>query len=377
MKLAPFLLDQWLKQKFSADPAIEFDLGSSTGPVWTLRELLGLDGSLESLLDTNLFYTPPEGSSELREELARMEGVRPEQVLVTTGAAEALLILFHAAAEPGANVVMPNPGFPMNEAVAESLGLEIRRYALRPEDGFHTDLDEIRTRVDGRTKFVLVNSPHNPTGAVMPESEMESLHDFCVDRGVQFISDEVYHPIYHGPPARSAARLPGATVISDFSKALCLSGLRIGWMIEGDVRRRECYLNARSYFTVSSTVIAERLAALALRYREVIYDRARRIAQANLQLLDTVFKEHDDLLQWIRPAGGMTAYPWLTGGIDAREFCKTMAQSGVLLVPGDCFGQPAHFRLGFAASGDQFPRAIERFAGILERVTPAKREANV
>jgi histidinol-phosphate/aromatic aminotransferase/cobyric acid decarboxylase-like protein len=85
--------------------------------------LLALGGSLEGLLDTNLFYTPPEGSSELREELARMEDVQPEHVLVTTGAAEALLILFHAAAEPGANVVMPNPGFPMNEAVAESLGL--------------------------------------------------------------------------------------------------------------------------------------------------------------------------------------------------------------------------------------------------------------
>ena len=381
MKLAPFLLDQWLKQKFSADPPIEFDLGSSTGPVWKLRELLALGGSLEGLLDTNLFYTPPEGSKELREELARMEDVQPEQVLVTTGAAEALLILFHAAAEPGANVVMPHPGFPMNEAVAESLGLEIRRYILRPENGFHLDPDEIRKRIDGHTKFVLVNSPHNPTGAVVPESEMESLHDFCLDRGVQLVSDEVYHPIYHGPPMRSAARLPGATVISDFSKALCLSGLRIGWMIERDPHRRERYLNARSYFTVSSTGIAESLAALALRHREVIYDKARRIAQANLQLLDAVFDQHADLLQWIRPVGGMTAYPWLTSGltsgVDARSFCKTMAQSGVLLVPGDCFGQPTHFRIGFAASGDHFPRAIERFSAVLGGVTRARREAAV
>jgi aspartate/methionine/tyrosine aminotransferase len=99
---------------------------------------------------------------------------------------------------------------------------------------------------------------------------MESLHDFCVNRGIQFVSDEVYHPIYRGPPVRSAARLPGAAVISDFSKALCLSGLRIGWMIERDLRRREGYLNARSYFTVSSTGIAESLAALALRHREAL-----------------------------------------------------------------------------------------------------------
>ncbi len=98
MKLPPFLLDQWLEQKFSANPPIEFDLGSSTGPAWTLRELLSLGGDLEGLLETRLFYTPPAGSSELREELARMEGVDPASVLVMTGAAEALLILLHLAA---------------------------------------------------------------------------------------------------------------------------------------------------------------------------------------------------------------------------------------------------------------------------------------
>ena len=100
---------------------------------------------------------------------------------------------------------------------------------------------------------------------------MEALHDFCAERKVQFVSDEVYHPIYHGPAMRSAARLPHATVLGDFSKALCLSGLRIGWMIEPDARRREHYLNARSYFTVSGTVLGERLATLALRHRDAIY----------------------------------------------------------------------------------------------------------
>src|SRR5215469_11908958 len=186
MKLPPFLLDQWLEQKFSADPPIEFDLGSSTGPVWTLRELLALGGDIDELLDTKLFYTPPAGSAGLREELARLAGVEAESVLVTTGAAEALLILFHMAAEPGANVVLPNPGFPTNRAVAESLGLEVRHYTLRAENRFRMDLDEVQKLVDRSTKLVLVNSPHNPTGTVLTESEMRGLHDFCADRGVQF-----------------------------------------------------------------------------------------------------------------------------------------------------------------------------------------------
>jgi len=218
MKLNPFLLDQWLAQKHTADPPIEFDLGSSTGPIWTVRQLLELDGDVESLLDTKLFYAPSTGSDELREALARMEGTQPEHVLVTTGAAEALLILFHAAAQPGANVVLPHPGFPTNEAVAESLGLEIRRYSIRPKNGFHIDPHEIQRLVDANTKLVLVNSPHNPTGAVVSDATMEALHDFCVARGVQLVSDEVYHPIYHASTLRSAARLAGATIISDFSK---------------------------------------------------------------------------------------------------------------------------------------------------------------
>ena len=101
-----------------------------------------------------------------------------------------------------------------------------------------------------------------------------------------FVSDEVYHPIYHGPAMRSAARLPHATVLGDFSKALCLSGLRTGWMVERDRARRELFTNARSYFTVSNTALGERLPALAIRQRDAIYDRARRVAGDNLALLD-------------------------------------------------------------------------------------------
>jgi aspartate/methionine/tyrosine aminotransferase len=367
MELSPFLLDQWLEQKFSADPPVEFDLGASTGPVWTLRELLALAGedAYERLLDTRLIYTSAAGSRDLREAIAGMQGVDPSHVQVVTGAAEALWLLFFHAAKAGANVVLPNPGFPTNRALAETFGLEVRNYTLRREEEFRIDLDEIRGLVDSRTRLVLVNSPHNPTGAVLSDSDMESLHDFCAERGVQLVCDEVYHPIYHGTPSRSAARLPQATVLGDFSKALCLSGLRVGWMVERDPQRRSGYHNARSYFTASNTVLGERLAVLALQHREAIYGRARRIAQANLSLLDRVFAEAGDGLRWVRPAGGMTAFPWLPDGGDGREFCRRMMQRGVMLAPGDCFGMPAHFRLGFAASGEKFAAGVERLAEVL------------
>jgi aspartate/methionine/tyrosine aminotransferase len=194
MELSPFLLDQWLEQKHSPDSHIEYDLAASTGPVWTLRELLALashSGPDERLLDTAISYTSAAGSVELRKAIAVMQSVDPDQVQVLTGAAEALLILFFLAAEPGANVVLPAPGFPTNTALAESFGIEVRHYRLRAENEFRIDPDEIRTLTDRSTRLVLVNSPQNPTGAVLGDREMESLHDFCAERGVQFVSDEV------------------------------------------------------------------------------------------------------------------------------------------------------------------------------------------
>lgn len=367
MELSPFLLDQWLEQKLSADPPVEFDLGASTGPVWTLRELLELggEGAQERLLDTRLFYTAAAGSRDLREAIAGLQGIDPDHVQVVTGAAEALWLLFFHAAESGANVVLPNPGFPTNAALAEAFKIEARHYTLRRENGFRIDLDEIRHLVDDRTGFVLLNSPHNPTGAILSDADMEQFHDFCAQRGVQLVCDEVYHPIYHGTPSLSAARLPHATVLGDFSKALCLSGLRVGWMVEPNPERRNRYTNARSYFTASNTVLGERLAVLALEHHEAIYNRARLIARANLSLLDQVFAEFSDVLRWVRPAGGMTTFPWLADGSDSRPFCRRMMQQGVMLAPGDCFGMPEHFRLGFGASGQSFGAGVERLTEVL------------
>ena len=342
-----------------------------------MRELLALESEKEvdGLLDAPVSYTSAAGSLALRKAIATLEGVEPEEVQVVTGASEALLILFFLAAETGANVMLPDPGFPANTALAESLGIAIRYYSVRAENQFRVDLDEIRRMVDGDTRLLLVNSPHNPTGAVLSDAEMESLHDFCAERGITFVSDQVYHPIYHGPATRSAARLPHATVISDFSKALCLSGLRIGWMIEHDPRRRERYRNARNYFTICGNAMGERLAVLALNHREEIYGRAQRAASENLGLLDRLFAEHGNGVQWIRPRGGMTAFPWLRDGSDAREFCRRLMKKGVLIVPGDCFGQPSHFRVGFAASGERFPLAVERLAEFLQTESRAASSA--
>jgi len=378
MELPPFLLDRWIEQKQDPDSRIEYDLASRTGPRWTLRELLAVagEGEMEGLLDSPISYTAAPGTPALRAAIADLEGVAVEAVQVVTGASEALLILFFLSAEPGANVVLPDPGFPANAALAESLGIAVRYYHLRAENEFRVDPDEIRRLVDRDTRMLLLNSPHNPTGAVMNDAEIDGLHEFCAERRVQLVCDQVYHPIYHGAEQRTAARLPHATVISDFSKALCLSGLRIGWMVDHDAVRRERYLNARNYFTITANVFGERLAVLALRHSREIYRRAREVSGRNLALLDEVFARHSEQLRWVRPRGGMTAFPWLASGADTRGFCRGLAERGVLMVPGDCFGQPAHFRLGFAASGERFAGAVERFEDFLS-ITSAPRNTPI
>jgi aspartate/methionine/tyrosine aminotransferase len=251
--------------------------------------------------------------------------------------------------------------FPAFEAMPQSWGLEVRSYHLRRENSYRIDFDEVKRLADAKTKVLLVNSPHNPTGATLSDAEMRSLHDFAAARGIQFVSDEVYHPIYHGRETRSAAALPHATVVSDFSKAFSLSGLRLGWIVEHDARREE-YLNARKYVTVSNSPISEFFGLIAVRHREKILGRAREVTRVNLQLLDALFKKFSDVLDWVRPQGGTTGFPRIVSGADGRAFCTAALRHGLLFAPGDCFGVADHIRVGYGVGAEWYPRAMERFA---------------
>ena len=371
MQLKPFLLDIWL-DRYEHD--IEFNLAASTGPSWTLKQILSLVGEeeRERFLNHNLVYSRPAGAEGLRAAIAEMQGVEADAVQVVTGASEALLVLMWLAAEPGANVILPQPGFTTFSALPESLGLETRYYLVRKENDFRIDVEEIKKLADGNTKLILVNSPHNPTGATMSDAEFDSLHEFTSSRGIQLVSDEVYHPIYHGQPTKSAARLPHATVIHDFSKAFPLSGVRIGWMIEHDPKRREQYWNARTYFSISSNTAGEMLAEIAMRHRDTILGKTQETATHNLRQLDAFMAEHRETLGWIPPRGGMTAFPWLATGENSRAFCQAAAEQGILLAPGDCFDAPSHFRLGFAAMTDKFPNALDRLGEFVESWSETK-----
>ena len=138
-------------------------------------------------------------------------------------------------------------------------------------------------------------------------------------------------------------------------------------MIEHDPERQKQYWNARAYFSICNNTTGEILTEVAIRNRGIILGKAQEAATRNLALLDRFMDEHRDTLGWIRPQGGMTAFPWLANGENARPFCQAAIEHGILLAPGDCFDVPSHFRLGFAASGDNFSKALDRFGVFVER----------
>lgn len=363
MKLLPFGLEEWLAKYRDS---VEHHLGMSTGPKWTLAELRALmtDAERAAFDGARLTYCPTNGREPLRAALAAIYGADPEEVLVFNGGAEALLALFFLASEPKANVIVPTPSFAPFVEIPKALGAETRHYELRVENGFALDVDAITRLVDARTKLILVNTPHNPSGAVVAEEAVLALDAFAQQRGIQLVVDEVYHPIYHGASARSAGEYSRATVLGDFSKSFSLPGIRIGWLLERDTVRRRELENAHGYFTTSTSLLGELLAEVAARRRETVWDRARAVSSENLAILDEWVGEHEEQLEWFRPAGSMTAFPRLRGATDARPFCVAAAERGVLLAPGDCFGAPEHFRIGFGLATPRYREAL----GILSEV---------
>ena len=209
-----------------------------------------------------------------------------------------------------------------------------------------------------------MNTPHNPTGSVIERSEVERLARALGERAVPLIVDEVYHPLYFGSDPRSAAAIDNVILVGDMSKAMSLAGVRVGWFVDADPERRKRLIDARSYLTISGSPLTEAIAAHALRNRTSILARLRHVASANLAVLSEALGKAGNVLSWVAPTGGTTCFPWFADGRDSRPFCERLVREGVLVVPGDCFGEPSHVRIGYGAQSEGFPSAV----GILGKV---------
>ncbi|MDO6412810.1 pyridoxal phosphate-dependent aminotransferase [Sphingomonas sp. BIUV-7] len=354
MELPPFLLNEWLERPRD----LSFNLAGSAGPRWTMRELLRLCGGEPDLAEHPLSYAPTAGAAALRAEIAAHHDVDPDWVVLTTGAAEALLLLLSVLSRPGGNVLLPMPGYAAFAGTARFVHLDPRSYPLARERGFGIDLAQVAALADGRTVAAMTNCPHNPSGAVIEPTECRSLARALAGKGVPLVVDEVFHPIYFGDPRPSAAGIENVIVTGDMSKALSMPGLRLGWVIDADAKRRESMIRARSYIAWSGSPVLEALGLQAMRSRRAILERTTRVASANLEELRSFMTRMRDILNWVPPQGGLIAFPWFRDGRDSRPFCERMAERGVLLAPGDCFGMPDHMRIGFGSQTDGIAPAL-------------------
>ena len=340
---------------------------------WPMAELLALaDGETRSLWDRlTLGYTEAPGHPLLRAEIASLyEGIAADEVLVFSGAEEAIFVTANVLLAPGDHAIVAWPSYQSLHAVARATGADVTLHELRPEDGWAIDPDALRRQVTPRTKLIVINVPHNPTGAVPSPQAYRAIGEIAADAGATLLVDEVYRFLEHGPGDRLPAGAdlgPHAVSLGVMSKSFALAGLRIGWLATHDAGLLDRAMRFKDYTTICASAPAEILALVALRARDRVLARSRSIVGANLALLDGFFERRAEHLAWVRPAGGPVGFPELRGGAPIDRFSdELLAAEGVLLAPASVFGYPGNrFRLGFGRR--DMPAALAGLEAFLDR----------
>lgn len=349
MTLPPFRLERWFARwEFS----VRHLLSSSDCESWTVAELLELEpGAREELECLGLGYTESSGDPALRRAIAAIYGaVQPEHVLVHAGAEEGIFSFMHVALEPGDHLVAHAPGYQSLYSVAESRGIHVARWVGDEERGWSLDPDDLERLVGPKTKAVVLNCPHNPTGYLMDRERFDAVVAICRKHGLVLFSDEVYRELeFHVED-----RLPAACDVYEravslgvTSKTYGLPGLRIGWIATRDRKLLEAQAGFKDYLTICNSAPSELLARVALKHRETLAARNRRIVLENLQSADRFFARHGDRFRWRRPDAGPVAFVGVRGG-GAEAFCRRVVEeAGVLLLPSTVFDAgDAHARFG-------------------------------
>jgi aspartate/methionine/tyrosine aminotransferase len=317
-------------------------------------------------------YGPTQGLPELRSSIAnyisRTRGIQagPEHVCVVPGGKPIIFFAMLALLEPGDEVIHPNPGFPIYESMVNFLGATPVPIPLVESRGFSFDLDLFKSKLNDKTKMVVLNSPQNPTGGVLPPEDVKTIADLCRDRDVMILSDEIYSRMSYGKFPESITKHPGMlekTIILDgFSKTYAMTGWRMGygvmptWLVEAV---NKLMVNSNSC-TASFT---QRAGIAAL-------DGPQDEAEAMI----AEFKQRRDLFvaglnqlpgfRCALPEGAFYAFPNIEGtGIPSKELAnKFLHEAGVACLDGACFGEygTGYLRFSYANSRENLQEALER-----------------
>lgn len=350
MQPTPFKLERYFAQhEFTARHL----LCSSDPESMSIGELLAFEpDSIDGLRDTWLGYTEYPGAPALRRELATLyENIRDDEIIVHTGAQEAIYSFMNSMLAPGDHAIVQMPGYQSHYSVAQASGVKVSPWNAREAAGWAPDPDELEALVTPATRALVICAPHNPTGYLPSRAMFDAIVAFARRHGLWLFSDEVYRGLEHDP----ADRLPAACDVYEraislgaLSKTHGLAGLRLGWIAtrSADVLARMSTF--KDYLTISNSAPSEYLAAIAVRHTDALLARNTAIVRSNLLVLDDFFARHADRFEWHRPRAGTIGFVRLKRG-HAGRFCEELLErTGVLLLPSTLIDHgDAHVRLGF------------------------------
>jgi len=323
-------------------------------------------------------YPPFPGIPELREAIAADTAKRrgfapdPQNVFVTVGGKGVMYYAILALVDPGDEVIVPDPGYPIYESVTRFVGGTAVPIAIRQENNFRLDPDELASLVTPRTKLIVINSPANPTGGVLTRGDLERIAQIAIEHDLAVLSDEIYSRILYSGEHVSIASLPGMAertiVLDGFSKTWAMTGWRLGyaivpsWLNQGFGR---LIINSVSGATTFAQVGA--VEAIAGPQDEV----DRMVAE---------FKARRDLVvdglnalpgvSCLRPEGAFYVFPEISGtrltGAELTD--RLLHEGGVSVLAGTAFGQVGvnHIRLSYATSRENIEEALRRMRTVLE-----------
>jgi aspartate aminotransferase len=335
------------------------------------------DAAVRALKEGYTHYGPSAGLPPVREAfaqyIARDRGVdvRPSQIVVTPGAKPVIFFTALALLDPGDEVIYPNPGFPIYESMVDYTGAKRVPIPLREAHEFAFDPDELASLVTDKTKLVIINSPQNPTGGVLPKETLQRLADLAIERDFYVLADEIYSKIIYEGEHSSIYAIPGMperTIILDgHSKTYAMTGWRLG-------------------FGVMPEPLAEKVAKLMTNstsctcsFTQIAGMEAFEGPQDGVAAMVTEFKARRDLIveglnripgfRCHKPKGAFYVFPNITGtGKRSKELEEyLMNEAGVAVLSGTSFGEfgEGYVRLSYANSQENIRRALEKIAAVL------------
>ena len=371
MRLPPAPLEQWLRDYYFEAKVDISSSGVEPYGFHEIRELLKIDAA--DLDEITFRDSRSCGDPRLREAISRRWGNGdPNRVMATNGSSEALFLVLSTLLSPGDEVVAIDPAYHSLVSIASGIGCRIISWRLGADNGFQPDLDTLAQLLTSRTRMLIVNFPHNPTGVSLTPGAQEQLIAMAEEVGCYLIWDAAFADLTYdsAPLPDPSLRYERAITFGTLSKAFGLPGLRVGWCIApADVL--EACVQWRDYTTLALSPLVELLAIRAVEKADELLRPRLAIARHNLEFLENWIAEQADRVEWVRPHGGVVAFPRFPYVEDVVAFCHQLMQEyRVLLVPGTCFGLSGHVRLGFGCPTAELEQGLTAVSALLKTCSP-------